>query len=51
MSTLLKKFFILGILIFLLSPSLLFASDDLYDAPGLDPHRETLSSIPEEPFT
>ena len=54
MSTLLKKFFILGILIFLLSPSLLFASDDLYDAAGIDPHRETLSSIPEEhidPFT
>jgi YD repeat-containing protein len=40
--------------ILLSSPTILFASDELYDAPGLDPHRETLSSIPNEhidPFT
>lgn len=30
----------------LLSPSLLFALDDLYDAPGLDPNRETYSTMP-----
>jgi len=40
----------------LFSPSLLFAftNDDVYDAPGLDSRRETLSSIPQEhidPFT
>lgn len=45
-----RRILILGIMIFVLSPSLLFAflNDDLYDAPGIDPHRETLSSIPEE---
>jgi YD repeat-containing protein len=40
--------------IILFLPSLLFALDELYDAPGIDPHRETLSSIPQEhidPFT
>jgi RHS repeat-associated protein len=44
------------LLIFLLSPSLLFAftNDDIYDAAGFDPHRQTLSSMPDEnidPFT
>jgi hypothetical protein len=47
---------ILLFIVLLLFPALLFAftNDDLYDAPGVDPHRETLSSIPEEridPFT
>ena len=51
-----KTFCIIVLSIFLLFPSLLFAftNDDIYDAPGLDTHRETLSSIPEEhidPFT
>jgi hypothetical protein len=49
-----KVAFILSIFILLLTPSLLFATDDLYDAAGIDPHRETISSIPEEhidPFT
>lgn len=42
------------LLIFFSFPSVLLALDELYDAPGLDPHRETISSIPEEhidPFT
>ena len=44
----------LFVLLIVLLPSLLFASDELYDAPGFDPNRETLSSIPNEhidPFT
>lgn len=31
-----------------LFPIFLFASDELYDAPGFDPHRETFSSMPNE---
>ena len=50
-----KRIGSLFLLFFLtLLPSFLFASDEIYDAPGLDPHRETLSSIPNEhidPFT
>jgi len=40
--------------VLLLSTNFLFASDELYDAPGFDPHRDTLSSFPNEhidPFT
>lgn len=54
MNKLLKISIIPFIFCLFFSPSLLLASDDLYDAPGLDPHRETLSSIPQEhidPFT
>jgi len=43
------------IIIFIfLFPIGLLASDELYDAPGFDPHRDTLSSFPNEhidPFT
>lgn len=46
MRTLSKSTVILGIVIFLLIPSLLFALDDLLDAPGINPQRETLPSIP-----
>jgi YD repeat-containing protein len=48
MNRLLRILIITFFLCLLLSPSLLLAYDDLYDAPGIDPHRETLSSIPEE---
>lgn len=54
MSKLLRFAFHVTVFILLLNPSLLFAADDIYDAPGVDPHRETLSSISEEhidPFT
>ncbi|MEW6054852.1 MAG: DUF6531 domain-containing protein [Nitrospirota bacterium] len=36
------------IVLFLLSSASLYAYDEIYDAPGINPHRETLSSIPEE---
>lgn len=43
---------IYGVFLFvsLFSSSLLhaFTNGDIYDAPGLDPHRETISSIPQE---
>jgi len=56
MSKLLRFAFYVTIFILLLNPSLLFAfnNEDLYDASGIDSHRETLSSISEEhidPFT
>jgi len=49
-----KKSFISLLFIIFLFPTFLFASDQLYDAPGFDPHRGTLSSFPNEhidPFT
>jgi len=43
---------IISLLAFLLFPCLLFAAtfspDELYDAPGFDPNRETFSSMPNE---
>ncbi|MCL5024449.1 MAG: DUF6531 domain-containing protein [Nitrospirae bacterium] len=50
----LRVFFILTLGVVLLTPLFAFGNDNIYDAPGLDPHRETLSSIPQEhidPFT
>ena len=48
------KALVASILVILLTPSFLPAFDEIYDTPGPDPRRETLSSFPEEridPFT
>jgi len=43
-----KKQWVVLLFVFFLFPTFLFASDELYDAPGFDPNRETFSSMPNE---
>jgi len=42
------KAVVISLFFFLLSPTFLFASDELYNAPRFDPNRETFSSMPNE---
>ena len=54
MSRILQSVSVFVLFIFLLSPQSTFATDQLYDAPGFDPNRETFSTSPDEhidPFT
>ena len=54
MITVLRMTLSILVLMLLLSENFLFAFDELYDAPGFDPHRDTISSFPNEhidPFT
>jgi hypothetical protein len=52
MIRLLKKIFVVFLFGLFLSPTFTFgysfSPDDIYDAPGFDPNRETLSSMPNE---
>jgi len=43
-----KKQWVVLLFVIFLFPTFLFASDELYDAPGFDPNRETFSSMPNE---
>jgi RHS repeat-associated protein len=52
MKTILRGIFILSLAVLFVFPvyafATEFASDDIYDAPGVNPYRDTLSSIPNE---
>jgi hypothetical protein len=48
MVKIIKKALIAFVFVVFLSPTFTFATDDLYDAPGFDPNRETFSSMPNE---
>ena len=39
---------IISLFVFILRSTFLFGWDELYDAPGFDPNRETFSSMPNE---